>query len=139
MSSPKLTLNDVKKAAHIGENVRVHKVSDYLTPEEMEQLHTAHLLRRKKPKFDLVDALEAEIVARFGWEAFKAWDDGEIAETRMYRWLNAERGREARGMAELESAIINSGSMSTSKNPKENARIVNKYVETNLSISKGED
>lgn len=103
-SKSDLTLANIKKSPKLG---RVHRTSDYLTKEDKEDLMQSNFRgKRSKRKFNDIDALAAEILARFGWEAYQAWNNFEIPHEDMNRYLEAERAREkAQGLA-LKAIIV---------------------------------
>lgn len=103
---PTITLKDATAKA---EAPRTRSLADFLSEDELEELHRINYERRlaKKPKkFDEVDSIVAEIIARFGWEVYQKWNDGEIDMAWMTRIINAERARDARKMAELEGVVV---------------------------------
>lgn len=102
---PELTLNAAKQIASKKRNARV---SDFLTEEEKRKLHDASMHRQKKAKkrFDDVDAYVAEIIARFGYDAYKDWNAGIIDNEKMAKMLLAERAREKKHLLALEGIII---------------------------------
>lgn len=106
MKKPEITLNEIRKnSPKMG---RVSRVSDFVTEEEVEKLRMANLMgKRKEPKFDRVDAFVAEMIARFGYEFYEAWNNEEIDDNKVARLINAERAREAEARLPLEEVIIN--------------------------------
>lgn len=60
----------------------------------------------KKKRFDKWDAYSAEIIARFGYETYQRWNEGEIEIAQMEKWLNAERARDKGNLLNLEAIII---------------------------------
>lgn len=102
MKTPELTLEKARERA----KVRSARVSDFLPDEEIKELKVNNLKgSKRRKKFDAVDAYVAEILARFGYTAYMAWKAGDIAEKTMARLIEAERAREARNRARLESVI----------------------------------
>lgn len=99
---PELTLNSVKEAA----KVKNFRASDFLTDQEMEEVHESNIRGKKRSKFDHIDAYIAEIIARFGYATYVAWKNGEISELNMARYVEAERAREARGRLMIENVIV---------------------------------
>lgn len=105
MTAPSLTLKQVKEKAQ----TKVSRVSDFLTNEEKLELKKANAAgKRSKRVYNAVDAYVAEIIARFGFETYTAWLNGEINEDKMARLVAAERAREKRILAPLEAIIISS-------------------------------
>lgn len=104
-SKPGLTLNDIRKSPKVGQ---VYRASDFLTKDEQDKLrHSNFIGKRSKKKFDKVDAYCAEIMGRFGYTAYKAWDSGEIDQEFMTKMVEAERARERAQWLPLETIIIN--------------------------------
>lgn len=119
MMTHDLTLNKVRESAKITE--RTHRVSDFLSKDE--KLKIARKREEKALKggsrgFDDVDAYSAEILGRFGYEAWQAWQCGKIKFEKMTRMVLAERARTKREMLGLEALIIAvvSGANHPSKN-----------------------
>lgn len=83
------------------------RASDFLSDQEKQQLQESNA-RGKEPEklYDTADAYEAEMLARFGWGAFKAWLNGEIDEERMARMMLAERDREKSLMQPIMTMIL---------------------------------
>lgn len=99
-----LTLNDVKKSPKL--KAKSIRVSD-LMPDEAKRairLHRAKGTKRRRP-YNGIDAYCAEILARFGWEAYQAWQIGTISEDRMAKFIAAERAREKRHQLALASIL----------------------------------
>lgn len=105
-SKPGLTLNDIRKSPKLA---KVSRVSDFLTKEEQAEVRIANMAgkRASKRKFDAVDAYCAEIIARFGYEAYKAWNSGELDDKLMARMITAERARERASWLPIEAIVIN--------------------------------
>ena len=97
---PDLTLDNVKT------KVREHRASDFLTKEQVEEVKKSNIRGKKNSKFNKIDAYVAEIIARFGYEAYVAWKNGEIDEKSMAKYIMAERCRDARDRLKIESIII---------------------------------
>lgn len=102
MTAPELTLNKVKNNA----KVRNFRASDFLTDEEIDEVHTSNINGKKADKFDRIDAYIAEIIARFGYDTYVAWKFGEIGELQMAKYVEAERAREARNRLNIENVIV---------------------------------
>ena len=111
MTAPELTLNKVKNNA----KVRNFRASDFLTEEEVEEVHESNIKGRKNTSFDSIDAYIAEIIARFGYDTYVAWKFGEINELQMAKYIEAERVRETRNRLKLENIIV--ASVAGSNNP----------------------
>lgn len=109
MTAPDLTLNNVKKKAQ--SITRVHRVSDFLSNEQKIQLKLAHEERTvaKTRGFDAIDALSGEILGRFGYHAWMAWQNGQIRADKMLKMVLAERARTKRELLGLEGIIMATG------------------------------
>lgn len=115
MTAPLLTLKEAQKTAQ----TKVSRVSDFLTTEEKEErIQTKLAAKPHKKAYTAVDAYVAEIIARFGYDAYKAWLEGEIEEDKMSRLVLAERAREKRLLTPLESIII--GAVAGANQPTKN-------------------
>lgn len=107
MTTPELTLNEVKKTAK--ETKRAVRVSDFLTSEEKSEIYAARekkALAGDRRGFDDIDAYSAEILARFGYDAWQAWQCGQIKAEKMARLILAERARDKQRLLGLESLIL---------------------------------
>lgn len=105
MERERLTLDNIKKSPAVQEHV--FRVSDFLTEEEQEKLQEANARGGKIQKpFDEVDAFAAELMARFGWEAYQAWRTGEFDGEKAFRFVAAERARQKRELLPLEVIIV---------------------------------
>lgn len=115
MTAPELTLKKAKESAEITTQVR--RVSDFLSKEQKIELKMAQESRsaRKRRGFDEIDALSGEILGRFGYEAWMAWQNGQIKGDKMLKMVLAERARAKRELLGLESIIL--ASMAGANNP----------------------
>lgn len=139
-SKPGLTLNDIRKSPRVGQ---VHRASDFLTKEEREKLHRSNFMgKRSKKKFDATDAYCAEIIARFGYEVYKAWDKEEIDPKFMRRMVEAERARERANWLPLETIVINMVGSCIKRQKGEKApkgpKAAQKVMKNEVKIAKGE-
>lgn len=101
-----LTLENVKKSPKLGE--RRVRASDFLTASEIEELHRVNERGRKVVRpYDEVDAFSAEVLARFGWHAYKAWKDGEISTDKMFRFIASERARTTAESLPSQITLVN--------------------------------
>lgn len=109
-----LTLEKVKQSPKIGEeHVRA---SDFLTKDEIDELHKVNARGRKIVRpYDEVDAFSAEVLARFGWHAYKAWKDGEISTDKMFRFIASERARTTAENLPVQMTIV--GAMAGANHP----------------------
>lgn len=109
MTTPELSLKNVqKKAQSITREVRV---SDFLSTEkkrELREAQEAHAIQKRRG-FDEIDAYSAEILARFGYDAWSAWQSGLIKAEKMARMVQAERARWKRDILGLEAIILATG------------------------------
>lgn len=102
-----LTLNDIRERPVISQD-KVFHASDFLTEEEKKELREANARGRSyKRPFNEVDSFCAELLARFGWEAYKSWLNGEFDPEKAMRFVAAERAREKREKLPLEALIVN--------------------------------
>lgn len=97
---PDLTLNSVKT------KVREHRASDFLSKEQIEEVRKTNIKGKKTSKFNKIDAYIAEIIARFGYDTYIAWKNGDISEETMAKYIMAERCRDAKDRLKIESIII---------------------------------
>lgn len=95
------------------------RASDFLSDEEQAELEEVNLRGKKDSRiYDSVDAFEAELLARFGWEAFQAWLKGDFGMEQAAKFMAAERAREKRALEPLASIILaaNAGANNGDKN-----------------------
>lgn len=105
MKKPEITLSKVRKSPKLGG--KVFQASDFLTDDEQLALQLNNATGRKKKRiYDEVDAYVAEIIARFGYDAYKAWNAGELDENKMVKMIAAERARDKAQLLEVEGIII---------------------------------
>lgn len=95
-----LTLENVKT------KVREHRASDFLTDEQIEKVKISNKKGKRVKGFNNIDAYIAEIIARFGFEAYRAWKCGEIENEQMAKYILAERAREAGIRLRLENIVV---------------------------------
>lgn len=105
MTKPEITLKEIQK--DLKKKDKVFRASDFLTEEQMKEVHQSNA-KGKKRGFDIVDSYIAEIIARFGYETYRAWKIGDIDEAKMMRYVLAERAREVQKQLALETIIISS-------------------------------
>lgn len=105
MAAEKTTLKSIKSSPKMAE--QNFRPSDFLSQSEMDELHEANANRGKIHRpFDEVDAFEAEILARFGWQTFQAYQTGDINLSQLAKYIAAERARDAQDRYALESFIL---------------------------------
>ena len=102
MTVPELTLNNVRETA----KVKSFRASDFLTEEQMDEVKTSNIKGKKSTGYNQIDAYIAEIIGRFGYEAYVAWKNGDISESYMAKYIEAEREREAKRDLKLMSLIV---------------------------------
>ena len=141
MTKPELTLKNIKQSPKMTE--RVARVSDFLSKDEVKDLHRSNAIgRRKKRKFDDLDAMEAEIIARFGYEVYLEWEAGHIKTSKMTKWVLAERARCASEMIGLKAILANgfAGCATPTKNGQASKPIkgMRKIMKQEIKIARGE-
>ena len=78
MAAEKPTLKSIKSSPKLAE--QHFRPSDFLTKQQQDELREANARGRTIMRpYDEVDAFAAEILARFGWQAYKAWQMGEFS------------------------------------------------------------
>lgn len=136
MTKPELSLDTVKKTAR----VKVSRASDFLTDEQIEEVHESNR-KGAVQKFSTVDAYIAEIIARFGFDTYVAWKHGEISETNMLHFVQAERAREAKDRLILENIIVASvagaNQPTKSGNAPKSLKTAIKMLKTEQKIAEG--
>ena len=138
MRKSDLTLDAVKKSPKLTQG-KVYRASDFLTDEEIAE-HKAAVFNRKnkKRRFDEIDAMVAEIIARFGWKVYQKWNAGEIPNDKIVRWCYAERAREKQRLLNLEGLILNTGIISSVKKPSQPHKIAVKILKDEEKIARGD-
>ena len=106
MTTPDLTLKNVQKQAQ--SITHVHRVSDFLSKEQKIQLKLAQEERSaaKNRSFDAIDAYSGEILGRFGYDTWMAWQNGQIRADKMLKMVLAERARAKRELLGIEGLIL---------------------------------
>lgn len=140
---PEITLNTIRKSPKLTGSGKVSRVSDFVSKQEMDDLHRSNTRGRKSTRrFNEVDAYIAEIIARFGYEAYHAWNEGDIDNRKMRRMIYAERAREKALLYPLESVItllVRDCIKRTKKEPKaKGPKEVAKILKEELRAIKGE-
>lgn len=144
MTRENLNLHNITDHLPDGNQAKTHQfhASDFLTAEERHKIHENNRKSKKNRKFSPVDAYIAEIIARFGWETYQAWNRGEIAQTTMGRYLEAERARDVAKTLGLESIIIASlqgAQQPMKRGAKRPIEVAHKILERQEKQAKGED
>lgn len=111
MTAPEISLNKAKKIATTKRNFRA---SDFLTEDEQKEVRKNNA-KGKEALFNPIDAYVAEILARFGYDAYMAWKAGDISNDKMQRFILAERARDSQRLFPLENIII--ASVAGANNP----------------------
>lgn len=106
MMAPELTLKQVKQSEKV--TTRTVRVSDFLSNEKRIELRMAQEARsaEKRRGFDEIDAYSAEILGRFGYHAWLAWQTGQIKGEKMAKMVLAERARAKRELLGVETMIL---------------------------------
>jgi len=132
MTVPELTLNKIKQEA----KVRNFRASDFLTDEQIEEVHESNIKGKKSSNFNAIDAYIAEIIARFGYDTYVAWKFGEISEINMAKYIEAERAREARSRLMIENVIV--ASVAGANNPTKGGHLP-KSLKSAIKMLKNEE
>ena len=111
MTAPEISLNKAKKIATTKRNFRA---SDFLTEDEQKEVRKNNA-KGKEALFNPIDAYVAEILARFGYDAYMACKAGDISNDKMQRFILAERARDSQRLFPLENIII--ASVAGANNP----------------------
>lgn len=108
VKKPEITLEEAR--AKIKPKKTTFQASDLIDKDRLRELREKAKKsaqdRNKKKLFDKWDAYSAEIVARFGYDVYQKWNEGEIEIAQMDKWLNAERARDKGQLLNLEAIII---------------------------------
>ena len=141
MKTPELTLNNINKILPKlgGKSARV---SDFVSKEEMDELHRVNAIgKQKKAEFDEIDAFEAEIIARLGYDVYQDWEAGLIANKRVTRWILAERARANAESMAIKAILANgfAGCANHDKNgkPPKTSKNIQKIMKNEIKQMKG--
>lgn len=105
MTADEQTLANIRKKA-LPEAQNLVRLSDFLSDQEKQELAESNARGKEQEKpYDNCDAYEAEMIARFGFDAYKAWLNGDIDERLMARMIAAERDREKQLLAPILAMI----------------------------------
>lgn len=104
-AAEKPTLEKLKSSPKLTE--QHFRPSDFLTKTQQEELREANARGRTiiRP-YDEIDAFAAELLARFGWETYQAWQSGSFSQEKALRFIAAERARQAADQYSLETVIF---------------------------------
>lgn len=104
----------LEKAKELAGKKRNFRASDFLTEDEQKEVRKNNA-KGKEALFNPIDAYVAEILARFGYDAYMAWKAGDISNDKMQRFILAERARDSQRLFPLENIII--ASVAGANNP----------------------
>lgn len=100
-----LTLEEVRRSPKLGD--QVFQISDFMSSDEVTEVRRNNAIGKKKRRpYDTVDAFVAEMIARFGYDVYCAWNKDELSEELVNKMMVAERAREKAQLLELEGIII---------------------------------
>lgn len=120
MAAEQPTLKSIKSSPKLAE--RHFRPSDFLTTQQMDELHEANARGKSvRRPYDEIDAFAAELLARFGWETYTAWQKGEFSQEKALRFVAAERARTMQEQYSLESVIYTV--MAGANNPAKGGRM----------------
>jgi len=139
MTPSQPTLESIRKSPKLAK--KPVGVADFVSAEELEDFREVVAEGKKTKKmFDSVDALCAEILARFGLEVYERWNAGdeEFSTEKMARFINAERARDKARLLTLENLIVAGSTVSIAKKPKQAVRAMEKALKAEEKIARGE-
>ena len=114
MASEKTTLKSIKSSPKMAE--QHYRPSDFLSQSDIDELHEANARGGKISKpYDEIDAFEAEILARFGWQTYKAYLSGEADIGQLAKYIAAERARTTAESLPLQYTVV--GAMAGANHP----------------------
>lgn len=132
-----LTLNGIKKSPKLQQAIRL---SDLVSKEEKAKLKPKR--PKKKRPYDDIDAFVAEVVARFGYDVYQKWNNGEIETKTLQKWVLAERARDRAQFIPLEGVIAHMVGACIRRNKKERApkgpKEAQKIISLEIKAAKGE-
>jgi len=144
MKNGDLKLGNVQKMARQKTPVvnkpseRSLSIADLLNEEDKQAYAELKRTGRKPKPFTDADAFEAEILARFGFETFQAWNRDEIPTSRMISYLKAERARDAARQLALQSMILEGAMVGVAKKPKSHVKSMHKVLKATAKMAKGD-
>lgn len=103
---------------------QVFRASDFLPARKVQELHEINARGRKIVRpYDEIDAFAAEVLARFGWQAYRAWktqerdEKGQIIMTtdQLFKYIAAERARVTAESLPLQYTVV--GAMAGANHP----------------------
>lgn len=140
MAAEQPTLKSIKSSPKLAE--RHFRPSDFLTTQQMDELHEANARGKSvRRPYDEIDAFAAELLARFGWETYTAWQKGEFSQEKALRFVAAERAREAARSLPIEQVIYTAtlGANNPTKSGKlpRSARKTAEIIKEHMNFAKG--
>lgn len=103
---------------------QVFRASDFLPARKIKELHEVNARGRKVVRpYDEIDAFAAEVLARFGWQTYRAWKTekrdkrGQIIMTtdQLFKYIAAERARTTAESLPLQYTVV--GAMAGANRP----------------------
>lgn len=140
---PEITLNTIRNSPKLTGSGKVSRVSDFVSKSDLGKLRQSNARgKRSARQFNDADSYVAEMIARFGYDAYRAWDDGLIDDRKMRRLIYAERAREKAFIYPLETIItllVRDCIKRTKKEPKaKGPKEVAKILRDELKKARGE-
>lgn len=140
-SKPKLTLNQIKQSPKLGRQARA---SDFLTQADREKLRQANVRgKRGRRLFNDIDAYVGEMIARFGYEFYLRWNNGELKQEWVDKLMQAERARDRANWLPFEGFIraLIQGGVPTyrPKHPPKIGKQVPKIIKAEIKAARGEE
>lgn len=140
MAAERPTLKSIQSSPKLAE--RNFRPSDFLTDKQIQELHEANARGAtiERP-YDEIDAFAAEILARFGWQAYEAWQMGEFSQEKALRFIAAERARDIAKTIGVEEVIYTAtmGANNPTKGGKlpKSAKHTAKIIKEHIKKAKG--
>lgn len=137
MESEKITLEKIRKSPKLAAE-RNFRTSDFISKEEKKELKRSNS-KGKAKKFSIVEAFEAEVIARFGYDFFKDYYAGLVSVERVNRYLAAERAREKARLLPIEAMIaLNApAGASLNKNASKAMKKAQKILSDEIRVAEG--
>lgn len=117
-----ITLEKARQS--LADKEQVFHASDFLPERKVQELHEVNARGRKiiRP-YDEIDAFAAEVLARFGWQTYRAWktaerdESGQIIMTtdQLFKYIAAERARTTAEGLPLQYTVV--GAMAGANHP----------------------
>ena len=134
-TAPELTLKNVRRRATDAKSSgynpnapeRHVRVRDLLSSDEITEVKLDRQRRKQAERieFDAIDVFVAELIARFGYDFYRAWkdpDNTDITTEKAIRFLYAERLRDLEPLYDIAStvAMAAAGAQQPTKNKRVN-------------------